>query len=86
MIPGFVSIYKDKDKFVHLYFYPGINNDNTPIYKNIDLSNCKIKYEEVANIDNSIDYKFLNKDVIKINCKLLDNKTKKYSYEHLELL
>ena len=39
MIPGFVSAYKDNDKFVHLYFFPGIDEQNMPIYKDIDLSN-----------------------------------------------
>lgn len=73
MIPGFVSNYIDKDQYRHLYFFTGIDDDNNKIYNNIDLSNCDIKYEYNENIDGSIDYKFYDKGIVKIICKLVRN-------------
>ena len=64
-IPGFVTIYKDKNKFIHLYFFPGIMNNST-IYNSIDLSDIKFKYDEVHYDDGAIDYKFYNKNIYKI--------------------
>ena len=70
MFPGFVSIYKDKDNYVNLYFYPGYTDANFEIYRPIELTN---EYEYVKNIndDNSIIYKFINKKIKKIKCKLI---------------
>lgn len=70
MIPGFASVYIDKDNFKHLYFFKGIDDDDKPIYYNIDLSNYSLKYDKVINSDESIDYKFYDKSIIKITCKL----------------
>ena len=30
MFPGFVTIYKDKENHVHLYFFPGIDENDNP--------------------------------------------------------
>lgn len=82
MIDGFVVAYKDKEGFVHLYFYPGINEDGRPVYRDIDLSACRIKYTKTKYTDNAVDYKFFDKRVYKLNCKLLDFNNNK----HIEIL
>jgi len=70
MIPGFVTIYIDKDKNKHLYFFPGIDDNGESIYRDIDLPNCPFKYDKVINEDFSIDYKFYN-NIKKITCNLV---------------
>lgn len=70
MIQGFVANYIDNENYRHLYFFPGIDDNNNAIYNNIDLSKYDFKYEITTNIDGSIDYKFLDKHIIKITCKL----------------
>ena len=46
MFPGFVSIYKDDNKYINLYFYPGLSDDGTDIYKPLELTN---EYEYIKN-------------------------------------
>ena len=75
MIPGFVTIYKDNNGYVHLYFYQGIDDDETPIYRDIDMSNINADYDISINEDKSKDFKFFNKHIVKIHCKLILNKT-----------
>lgn len=82
MIPGFVTIYIDKDNYKHLYFYPGIDNDDQSIYHNIDWSDYALKMDFIYNEDGSIDYKFYDKSIIRITCTLIDNKDNK----HIEVL
>lgn len=82
MIPGFVTIYIDKDNYKHLYFYPGIDNDDQSIYHNIDWSDYALKMDSIYNEDGSIDYKFYDKSIIRITCTLIDNKDNK----HIEVL
>lgn len=77
MIPGFVTIYIDKDNYKHLYFYPGIDNDGEAIYHPIDWSDYSFKIDITNNEDGSIDYKFYDKSIIRITCKLIDNKDNK---------
>lgn len=71
MIPGFVTIYTDKDNYKHLYFYPGLSDDEEPIYRNIELPDCQLKYDRIINEDLSIDYKFYERAIIKIICHLV---------------
>lgn len=71
MIPGFISNYIDEDNYRHLYFFNGIDDNGDTIYNNIDLSIYDNEYEFVENIDGSIDYKFFDKNIIKITCKLV---------------
>ena len=47
MFPGFVSIYKDDNKYINLYFYPGLSDDGTDIYRPLELTN---EYEYIKNI------------------------------------
>ena len=72
MFPGFVTAYKDNNQYIHLYFFPGLDDHNRPIFREMDLKNIKFKYEQRKNLDNSVDYKFYNKNIIRLNCKLLD--------------
>lgn len=78
MIPGFVVSYRDKDDYVHLYFYPGIDDTGQPIYRDIDLAGCKFKYSTIRHLDNAVDYKFFDKRIYKLNCKLLDYNNNEY--------
>lgn len=82
MIPGFVIAYKDEEDYIHLYFFPGIDEYDQPIYKDIDLSNCKFRYTKSRYLDNAIDYKFYDKRICKLTCKLLDYKNN----ENIEIL
>lgn len=85
MFPGFVTAYKDNKGYVHLYFFPGLDNRGKPIYRDIDLKHLNIKYDFKKNIDNSIDYKFYNKNIIKLHCKLLFNTTEEEFYQVIEV-
>jgi len=81
-IPGFVAMYKDDAEYIHLYFFPGVNN-NTTIYNSIDLSDIHIQYDETKYDDGAIDYKFYNKNIYKIYCKLIETGSNK---EHFKTL
>lgn len=70
MIPGFVSNYTDYNQFRHLYFFKGIDDNENKIYNNIDLSLYNEQYDYIENIDGSIDYRFFDKKIVKIICKL----------------
>ena len=72
MIPGFCSAYIDKNDYRHLYFFRGIDEHGESIYNNIDLSNYDDQYVINENSDGSIDYKFYDKHIVKIICKLVD--------------
>lgn len=71
MFPGFVHIYRDDEKFVHLYFFSGIDDSEKPIYKDIDLSNVPFTYTCTNPSNNAIDYKFENKSIVRIKCQLV---------------
>ena len=73
MFPGYVTTFKDKDNFIHLYFYPGLTDNNDFFYRDLDLSNCKVEYTESINKDGSKEYIFKNKNIVRIVCKLIDN-------------
>lgn len=70
MFPGFVYMYRDKEDFIHLYFFNGIDDNDKPIYKDIDFSDIPFKYTCDKQSDFIKDYKFRNKTIIQINCKL----------------
>ncbi|MBO5003775.1 MAG: hypothetical protein J6D03_00610 [Clostridia bacterium] len=86
MFPGFVSIYRDDEEFIHLYFFPGIDKYGKQIYRSLDLSNIEFDYKFSKNTDdNAIDYKFLEKNIVKIKCKLIDSRTGQAVYRTLEI-
>ena len=80
MFPGYIYMYKDIDKYVHLFFFKGIDNNMNAIYKDIDLQNIKFNYSTNIINNYAIDYKFENKDIIKIYCNLVSihNKNEKH--------
>lgn len=71
LFPGFATIFKDTNNFIHLYFFPGIDNFNQQYYNTLDLSDCKVKYQEIQHEDKSSEFIFASKNIIKINCKLI---------------
>ena len=50
-----------------------------PIYNDIDLSNINFKYDEIINIDGSKDYKFYDKNIIRLRCKLITKNDKEFN-------
>ena len=74
MFPGYATVFKDSLDFIHLYFFPGIDDDGNLFYRDLDLSNCTVKYEKISHEDNSKEYIFEKSKIVKITCKLLDNK------------
>lgn len=73
MFPGYAMVFKDDLGLIHLYFYPGIDDEGNLYYRDLDLSNCNIKYEKIINEDNSKEYIFEKINILKITCRLLDN-------------
>jgi len=85
MLPGFVDIYRDKKNFIHVFFFPGLDDEDIPIYKDIDMSSCNYKFEEIEHTDKSLDIKFMNTKIIKIYCKLISYKDNSEHIEELKL-
>lgn len=81
MFPGYVTMFKDEHELIHLYFFPGIDDDGKYYYRDLDLSNCQVKYSESINEDGSKEYIFENKNIVKIVCKLIDNRGKLHMKE-----
>lgn len=60
MIPSFVSLFKDNESLVHIYFYPGFDDYDRMISR-IDLtSKQNLDYKYVKNSDRSIEYIIVN--------------------------
>lgn len=85
MFPGFVNAYKDKNDIVHLFFYPGLDDDMLPIYRTLDLTGSNCKFELKKYNDNSIEYIFDNKNIRLIHCNLIESKTNKCHVESLKI-
>ncbi len=83
MFPGFVTIYKDKENHVHLYFFPGIDENDKPFYRDLDLSKCSCTFTEQTTDDGGKDYVFDNPRIIKFVCKLIDNQGQSHVMELL---
>jgi len=71
MLPGFITLFKDEEGFVHLYFFRGLTDDNRPYYNNLELPNDKFKYRLIENSDNSFEYIFENKGIRSMTCQLV---------------
>lgn len=76
MFPEFVSLYKDENNNVHLYVFPGIDNNSKQIYKNIDLNRVGAEYKFTKNKDKSMDFIILG-NVKTIKCTMINIKTGK---------
>jgi len=73
VIPGFVVAYRNKDKKIVLYFYPGYDEQNGPIYANIDTAKIAVISKTYKNVDGSVKYIFDNDHITSITCKLVSN-------------
>lgn len=74
MFPEFATTYKDLNGLVHLYVFPGIDDDGKQIYRNMDLKNINIEYKFTKNDDKSYDFIFLE-PLRKLTCTMIHNKT-----------
>lgn len=77
MFPGFATIYKDDDSYVHLYFFNGIDDDFTKIYRDLDLSDLLTEYNETHINDFATEYVFTNKTIKRITVNMVHDKTNK---------
>ena len=78
MLPGFVSVYKNKnDGLPHIYFYPGYDDYDRNIYR-IDLTSKQyLDYKYVKNQDRSIEYIIVNVTSGDMSFVTIENQTKK---------
>lgn len=79
MLPGFITLFKDDDNYIHLYFYKGLIDNGSFYYNDLDLSKCKYTYRMVENHDSSIEYIFDNQNIKSMKCRMItfDHKEKK---------
>lgn len=75
MLPSVIVLFKDKEDFIHLYFFKGLL-DNIFYYKDLDLSQIKTKYSYkiIEYTDGSKEYIFDNKKIKSMTCKLINYK------------
>lgn len=81
IFPGYVTMFKDSDGFIHLYFFPGIDDNESLYYRDLDLSNCHMVYKEIDYKDSAKEFIFENKKIVKILCKLVDNNSNLHNKE-----
>jgi hypothetical protein len=73
MFPGFITLYKDDNDYVHLFFYKGLTDNNTFYYNDLDLSALErggYTHKTVNYNDNSKEYIFDNKNIRSMTCNL----------------
>lgn len=68
--PGYISIERNSEGFVELYFFKGIDENSRPYYQNINEDNIP-EYEKISYDDGAIKYIFKNKNLSKISCELI---------------
>ena len=73
MFSEFATTYKDKNNKIHLFFFPGLDENNTNIWKRLDLSKSELKYERIEYSDGAEEFIFDREDITKITCKLIDD-------------
>ena len=74
MFPEFATTYKDDKGQLHLYVFPGIDDDGSQLYRNLDLKNINIDYKFTKNTDKSYDFIILS-PLKKLICTMIHNKT-----------
>jgi hypothetical protein len=74
MFPEFATTYKDSNGFVHLYIFPGVDDDGRQLYRNMVLNNINVEYEYKKNDDKSYDFMFISAPK-KLTCTMINNKT-----------
>lgn len=73
MIPCFATTYFDDNNKLHLYVFPGVDDNKNQLFRNIDLSNLN-NYTFIKNDDKSYDFTFKDK-ITHIVCTLVHIKT-----------
>lgn len=74
MFPEFATTYRDEEGKVHLYIFPGIDDNGNQLYKNINLSSINVAYTHSNKSDNSCEIVF--EDNIKsLQCTMIHSKT-----------
>lgn len=71
MFPGFVTVYRDKSNYIHLFFFPGLKEDGSFVYHDLNIDRIKLKYTLVKNKDDSLEFIFRNKNIKKVICRLV---------------
>ena len=74
MLPGFITLFRPYDNFVHLYFYKGLTDDNTFYYNDLDLSAIEkngYTYKIITYDSFTKEYIFDNKNITGMTCKLI---------------
>jgi len=83
MLPGFITLFKDKYGTVHLYFYKGLTDTNVFYYNDLDLSSLKkygYKYKLINYDGYSKEFIFDNKNIRGMTCKLITYKGTEEKY------
>jgi len=71
MLPGFITLFKDIDGLVHLYFYKGYTENGRFYYNDLDLKKCNYNFDLKEYKDGAKEYIFENKNIKSITCKLV---------------
>lgn len=85
MFPGFISLQKNEDKKVSLYFFPGLTDEGKPIYMALDLTALNYDYTFTKLDDNAVVYTFNDTNINKVTAKLVDRKTGDTEYQTIRL-
>lgn len=75
MFPEFATVYRDSENKIHLYVFPGIDDNGKQIYRNMDLNNINAEYKYVKNDDKSYDFIFSDVNIKHIECSMIHSKT-----------
>ena len=73
MFPEFVTVFRDRNNKVHLFFFPGMDEHSNQVYKSLDLSKTGLSFEHIIYSDNAEEFIFHREDISKVTCKLVDN-------------
>jgi len=74
MLPGFITLFRDYDNTIHLYFYKGLTDHSTFYYNDLDLSSIEkngYTYTEINYDQYSKEYIFDNRNIKGMTCKLI---------------
>lgn len=74
MLPGFITLFRDNDNLIHLYFYKGLTDSNTFYYNDLDLSGIEkngYTYQTINHDKYTKEYIFDNKNISGMTCKLM---------------
>lgn len=72
MLPGFITLYRDLNGNVHLYFYQGYADNGKFYYNDLDLKKCTYKYHIQEYEDHAKEYIFESKLIKGMTCKLVN--------------